>query len=104
MPSDWDGTGKENIYSCPRCGGIVVTIDRDKGTTPMFLTCGKYNRGGCGYTMMHSHGYPAGPRPAHIPPPTHEWYRPDDNELYHHRTAVLEYVRKGGLFLREIKR
>lgn len=99
-----DDECRENVYTCQRCGAVLVTVDRDEGATPMFMTCGRYNPHGCG-GMMHSAMYPKGPRPAHIPAPTHEWYAPDDRErkrLRRTEPALYDHVAQGGLLIRPI--
>lgn len=94
--------GRENVYTCPDCGGYTVTVDRDEGTTPAFLDCRA--RVGC-KGMAASAWYPSGPRPGHIPPPAWEWYRPDAAEtkrLKRKWFGAWEHVRAGGLLLRKI--
>jgi hypothetical protein len=92
----FDGTGKHNIYRCERCGHVVITIDREKGVTPMFLSCKRSDRQ-CSGTMA-SEGYPA---VAEMFRPTHEWYMPDTLEGL--ETSTRYHVEHGGLLLREIE-
>lgn len=102
--------GRENVYECRACGRHLVTIDRDEGTTPMFMRClPERTPGGCG-EMMASHGYPTPPRPAHIAAPTHEWYKPTDEELLAecrgdptHAPWIRDHVQRGGLLIRPIR-
>jgi hypothetical protein len=94
--SDHRERARKNAYWCEDCRGYVVTLDVDKGVTPMFLACRVKGEpddpaNDCKGTMR-SMMYPAPPWPKHdgfgseIPTePTWEWY---------------EHVRKGGLLLR----
>ena len=95
--------GRENVYTCQKCGAILTTVDRDSGTTPFMLAC--RNRGphvACD-GFMQSSFYPRGPRPAHIPAPTHEWYKPKPTEVAQLDAASLQHVAMGGLLLRPIQ-
>ncbi len=92
--------GRENVYICPVCGGYTTTIDVDDGVTPMFLRCRATGKVGDCPGMAVSEMYPEGPRPAHIPPPAFEWYRPSDDEAAKMEPAMQEHVRKGGLEIR----
>ena len=86
---------QKNIYTCAKCGGKIVTIDRDNGTTPFMILCrASLDCNG----MMQSSLY-------HCPPsstPTHEWYRPKRKEIRGLYPEVMEHIRKGGLLLRKI--
>jgi len=44
--------GKLNRYTCSTCGGSIVTVDRDEGTTPFMLRCRASD--GCRGTMKSS--------------------------------------------------
>lgn len=63
--------GRNNLYNCRKCGHTVVTMDRDKGVTPMFIRCHR-----CGHkmdSMMYN-----------VPPilvPSHEWRKGSDPEV-----------------------
>jgi len=89
---DDDRRGNKNIYTCDICGCIIVTVDSDRGVTPMFLACKSTTN--CRGTMT-SAMYLVDPGLN----PTWEWYRPDsiakDDVAYNH-------VVRGGLLLREI--
>lgn len=52
--------------------------------------------------MAESAFYPKGPRPAHIPAPSWEWYKPDAEEYKFISGAMKEHVDMGGLMLRKI--
>lgn len=98
--------GRENVYTCTSCGRHLVTVDRDRGTTPMFIGCGDHAHG-CRKGMMGSAMYPRSPRPAWLGAPTHEWYRPRGAELERiqkREPRVWDHVRRGGLLLRRIAR
>lgn len=92
--------GRENVYTCQKCGGRVTTIDRDEGVTPFMI--GHREVGSDCKGLMHSAFYPEGPRPSHIAAPTYEWYKPDEQEYKTLRRASKEHVDKGGLLLRRI--
>ena len=44
-----------NLYNCRECGNTIITEDKDKGVTPMFLSCDSF--GGCKDGKMHSMMY-----------------------------------------------
>jgi len=92
--------GRENVYICPVCGGYTTTIDVDDGVTPMFLRCRATGKVGDCPGMAVSEMYPEGPRPAHIPPPAFEWYRPSPAEVEKMEPDMQVHVRAGGLELR----
>lgn len=96
--------GRENVWTCAKCGAMLVTVDRVAGVTPFFMRCGAYNPNGCGGDMRSAF-YPTGPRPPNIPPPTHEWYSPDEKErkrLRKKEPGLYEHVAQGGLLIRPI--
>lgn len=80
-----------NQYTCTTCGGAITTIDRDAGTTPMFLNCRATE--GCG-GRMQSHMYRVDPTLE----PEWEWYKPTNP-----KGADREYVKMGGLLIRRIE-
>lgn len=116
--------GEKNAYWCPKCHGYTITIDVDKGVTPMFLACRASGDVGTCDGMAQSMVYPPEPWPIedgyenHIPTePQFEWYAPDAIELVGLRlksrapgtkkkrrlaAASLEHVNKGGLLLRPV--
>lgn len=87
-----------NIYSCPECGQETVTIDRDEGTTPMFLKC-RATPGCMGRAV--SRFYPKF-APGEAPEPVWEWYKPNAEEATKQGPAMLHHAMMGGLFLRPI--
>ena len=92
--------GSENVYTCPECGGLTVTVDIDVGVTPFLLGCRASGReGDCG-GLAESAFYPAGKRPSHIPEPVWEWYRPTDAEVEKMSPAMQEHIHAGGLDIR----
>lgn len=93
--------GRENVYTCKRCGGFTVTIDVDDGVTPMFIECRSPPPGteDC-KGMAASAMYPVGPRPPNIPPPAWEWYSPSPNERATLSWGDADHVERGGLLLR----
>lgn len=114
--------GEKNAYWCPACRGYIVTIDRDEGTTPMFLACRVKGEPGPDNPcdgIMRSMIYPEEPWGAttgyghEIPTePTWEWYAPTGVELKRLQKKArqrggadadtLDYVQRGGLLLRRI--
>lgn len=79
-----------NQYTCETCGGVITTIDRVEGTTPMFLNCRATP--GCEGRSVSSM-YRVNP---HLKPDW-EWYRPKKA-----KGANREYVEMGGLLIRRI--
>jgi hypothetical protein len=91
--------GRENVYTCPKCKGYTVTIDIDEGVTPFMLRCRANGENVCD-GMATSSFYPQGPRPADIPPPSWEWYKPTGREYRNLSKGMKEHVDKGGLDIR----
>ena len=101
--------GKINVYTCSN-NHKTVTIDVDNGTTPMFLRCETCGLMGASAMYMCDQDLT----------PTHEWYRMKDelevavesknfsvhNKLHwdNVRLGFLDHHRKGGLFIRKIKK
>lgn len=94
--------GRLNAHKCPACRGYTVTITTAHGTTAQNMPC--LASDGCEGTAF-SLGYPlveAWPDGASTTP-THEWYRPGDDELAQLRDAdpdTYATVVAGGLLLR----
>lgn len=85
---------KKNRYQCGECGGNIITIDRDCGTTPFLIACRMDT--GCG-GKMESSLY----RNDQDYSPTHEWFKPESlNGL---KDGEKEHCKMGGLLLREIQ-
>ena len=90
-----------NVYTCPACRGFTVTIDIDKGVTPMFLGCrASGNEDDC-EGMAQSAMYPKRPRPPHIPAPAWEWYKASEEEIEAMPEGHRQYYRDGGLAIRK---
>lgn len=99
-----------NVYVCEyNCNN--VTVDVDHGVTPFMIKCRRKStpqrpiaqkyldeNGECIGTAR-SCFYPMEPKPAHIPDPTHEWFKPDTFEGLH--PDEIDHVKRGGLLLRE---
>ena len=94
--------GRENVYTCEKCGAMLTTVDRDAGVTPFMIGCRQRGDFVACDGMMRSACYPKGPRPPWIGPPTHEWYRPDATETARLGRHTRDHVERGGLFLRPI--
>ncbi len=96
--------GRENGYTCSVCSGVTMTIHVDDGVTPAFIDCrASPDCKGVAGSMF----YPEGPRPAHLPDPAWEWYRPTRKQtrrLDRKYPGVAQHVRAGGLWLRPISR
>lgn len=92
---------RENVYTCPKCEGFTVTVDIDEGVTPMFLNCRASGEEGDCDGMAVSAMYPKGPRPARIPEPAWEWFKPDGDEYENLSPAMKDHVDRGGLDIRK---
>jgi hypothetical protein len=95
----YDDGRRYNAYQCsPQggCGGIYLTVDLDKGVTPMFMPC-LVTQDCPGMAM--SLGYPKSPPPRKLKLLV-EWYEPDDAALTLMTTAMFDHVRQGGLLRR----
>jgi hypothetical protein len=91
------GDRKVNGYYCDTCKGTLLVEHVDEGVTPMFLGCRATS--GC-RGMSRSLGYPPPPVPADLGEPTHEWYRPLQDEFDGLAGAMRDHVLEGGLMLR----
>lgn len=81
-----------NQYTCELCGGVITTVDRDPGTTPMFLNC-RATPGCTGRMVSSMYRVPSGLEP------THEWYKPDKLPR---DPGMRDHVQRGGLLIRKI--
>jgi hypothetical protein len=90
--------GRKNQYVCTACGGSIITVDRDEGTTPFMTDC--KTTGGCPGHMQSEFYSPT----VQGREPTHEWYRATEQEIATKKNpaACLQHHKMGGLFLREI--
>lgn len=91
----------KNGYRCQRCGFLLVTINREEGTTPFSLGLCRNpsNMDGCP-GPMYSLFYRL---PPDAPEPTWEWYSPGKSERKRLDSWSRSHVERGGLLLREIK-
>lgn len=79
-----------NSYTCSE-GHVIITIDRDEGTTPMLMECKHPN---CGKQSTSSfYNVPQGSVP------TYEWYKPDLSNV---KGFEMDHVLRGGLLIRKI--
>lgn len=85
-----------NAYTCRECGERTVTIDVDDGVTPAMIRC-RATAGCLGEAW--SSWYRA--TDLAESDATHEWYRPNDDELERMSMALRHHVAMGGLDLRE---
>lgn len=96
----YDDGRRYNGYICDRklggCGGVYLTVDLDKGVTPMFMPC--LTTPNCG-GMANSMGYPRTPPPKKVPLLV-EWYSPESGSLDDMTPKMIDHVMKGGLLRR----
>lgn len=85
--------GAVNAYACAG-GHETWTRNVHEGTTPKMITCTAPR---C-QLSAHSRWY----RVDQATPVTHEWYRPDKNELTKFSRNTRAHVARGGLMLRKI--
>ncbi len=84
-----------NVYRCKSCGGEVVTINADRGVTPMFTRCrADVLCGGTAVSSMY--------KVDQSRTPTHEWYRPTTKQMRHQDPGTRDHVKNGGLLLRRV--
>jgi hypothetical protein len=96
----FDGTGKPNVYDCPK-GHKTVTVDRAKGVTPFLIECPQCPPPVSLDDLAQSRCYNVPPSYAAIA--SHEWYRPEAEEIETLSRGRREHVENGGLLLRAIK-
>lgn len=95
-----DFIGKYNAYLCKECNLGYLTLDVDRGVTPMFMPC--YATEGCTGTAV-SAGYPEGDPPDEMGPPIIHWYIPSVSQMRDHKISVQQHVAAGGLAARATK-
>lgn len=86
--------GRFNAYLCDTCGKGYLTLDVDRGTTPMFAPC--FATQGCKGPAM-SAGYPEGPPPLELGDPIIYWHNPGQAEFDKLSLEMQDHVRNGGL-------
>ncbi len=84
---------KINVYTCKKCGGKIVTIDRDAGVTPFMIAC-RATVGCIGNMVSSSY------RCDQSLTPTWEWHK---KKRIFATSDTRDYIRRGGLLLRKIK-
>ena len=88
-------------FRCDVCQGLTMTRDRHPGYHPRFVDHRQFDPGsrcpGTGLAL----GYPDDAPPADWAP-SHEWYRPSEDELLSLGDAFVDHVLRGGLLLRPI--
>jgi hypothetical protein len=88
--------GKVNVYTCPKCGREMVTVDRDEGVTPFMLRCRvTLDCDGMAESCLYR------PPPDHGPP-MFEWYKPTEKQLKKAEPSMRHHAEQGGLFIRGI--
>lgn len=87
-------SGRFNAYLCDTCGKGYLTLDVDRGTTPMFTPC--FATQDCKGPAM-SAGYPDGRPPLELGDPIIYWYKPNKAEFSQLSFEMQEHVRNGGL-------
>ena len=78
-----------NRYTCSKCAGAIVTIDRDEGVTPFMLQCRATQ--GCRGSMYSS--FYRGVDGA----PTYEWRKATPAEYAKASPGMREHFDNGGL-------
>lgn len=86
--------GFKNVYVCQECGGKIVTLDLDEGTTPFMLRCRSGRKKGCNGTMQSSFY-----QVDQTLPVDYVWFAPDS--LDGHDEAMQDHIKKGGLDIRK---
>ena len=86
---------KKNLYVCEVCDLHIITIDRDNGTTPYLMGCQTEL---CN-ALMRSRVY----RIDQAWMPSHEWYKPSEEETAKQNPAIKQHIEFGGLLLRKIE-
>lgn len=81
--------GQKNRYTCRRCGGSIVTMDVDEGTTPFMLNCRATE--GCEGTMESSFYKGVDGEPEFV------WRKPTPAEYEAANEAMRHHFDKGGL-------
>lgn len=106
---------RRNAYLCDSCGRFIITVERHRGVTPMFLRCRATDgcdglASSCMYRLdmlamrlgqQHSDEAPRVLRDGWSEP-TWEWYRPSARAARRQGPAGFEHYQKGGLWLREV--
>lgn len=83
-----------NRYICQKCGGSVITIDRDEGVTPFMILC-RATVGCRGHMYSSFYRGVEGE-------PTFEWRKPTPTEYAAYSLAMRQHVDQGGLDIHPI--
>lgn len=83
-----------NRYTCQKCNGQIVTIDRDDGTTPFMLGC----RATAGCKGMMQSSFYRGVEGE----PTFEWRKPTVKEIRKASPVMAQHFEMGGLDIHPI--
>lgn len=87
--------GKKNKYTCKKCRGSIITIDRESGVTPMMLRCRA--TAGCDGTMQSAmYRNVEGEPDFEWRQPTHRQYRKLSRDMQQHCDA-------GGLMIYPVR-
>ena len=92
-----EAKGLINGYDCPECYQVVWTVNKDAGTTPMFLACrGTEGCNGRSVSRMYLR-IPGSAIPAF------EWYAPSKKEIRKANEGAKHHYSMGGLALRAVQ-
>lgn len=90
-----------NGYVCDGCQGLTLTRDRHPGYSPDVVDHKRFDPNSRCPGTARSLGYPDADLPAGWEP-SHEWFRPSEDELLNLPDPFIHHVLKGGLILRPI--
>jgi hypothetical protein len=85
---------KKNRYTCKTCGGNIITVDLDEGTTPFMLGCRATH--GCRGMMQSSCYRGVTGEPAFV------WRKPTADEYRCASLGMKEHFDQGGLDIHPI--
>lgn len=90
-----------DAFRCDACKAVTVTVDRHPGFHPPYVDHARFDpdRVRCP-GLARSLGYPDD-LPSDVVP-SHEWYRPSEDELLELGDAFIDHVLRGGTILRVI--
>lgn len=84
-----------NRYTCQKCSGEIVTVDRDEGVTPFMLLCRAT-------ADCKGHMYSSFYRGV-TGTPTYEWRKATLTEFQKSSRAMQEHFKMGGLDIHPIE-
>lgn len=86
---------RRNAYFCKACKRLTITVDIDKGVTPMFILCPHCNCSATSFMYQL-------PGALHIGVEAdYEWYKPNEKETLMLSKVEAEHVFNGGLLMRK---